>query len=211
MAKIPTRIGSRAVYVVTLMAASSFLSFALLFLRYTPTAGEESKEWKRKVVELGPLEWRMTKLFLGVPQIPLPDIGPWCEYQNCGSVSGSGRKSNLSVIAGGNGRAEPTASPAIEDAPLSSSTLSGEWSGDSGYTVVLTSVTSEASARNEQAKATATGLEVGVLLSSEYTSLRSGYWVVFSGQFQNESDAKEHRRVVVAKGYGESYVRLVRK
>ena len=70
-----------------------------------------------------------------------------------------------------------------------------EWPvGQNGWTIVLSSVpqsAGRAGAVREARKAIAAGLtDVGVLNSSEFSSLHSGYFVVFSGIFDSEQEAK---------------------
>lgn len=86
---------------------------------------------------------------------------------------------------------------------------SGDWPGGSGYTVILASESSESAARSTQSRASAAGLDAGVLYSNNFRSLRPGYWVVFSGTFTTQSDAA--RRAARAKelGYRDAYPRFV--
>ncbi len=47
------------------------------------------------------------------------------------------------------------------------------------------------------------GLEnVGVLDSSQFSSLQPGYWMVFTGSYQSEPDAASHLRVAKACSVG---------
>ena len=70
-----------------------------------------------------------------------------------------------------------------------------EWpAGQSGYTIVLASLPESAGrgpALRAAQRAAQQGLtETGVLNSSEYSSLHPGYWVVFSGIYNSESEAR---------------------
>lgn len=85
----------------------------------------------------------------------------------------------------------------------------GDWSGGSGYTAILASVGSEGEARSLQSQATSVGLDAGVLNSSDYSSLRPGYWVVFSGQYQTESEAADRAQHAHELGYSQAYPRFV--
>jgi hypothetical protein len=82
-----------------------------------------------------------------------------------------------------------------------------------GFTIILRSVpTSEgrsaADATAQEAKNR--GLpEVGVLLSSNYSSLRSGYWVTFSGVYDTKSEAVADLPDARAEGYPLAYVREI--
>ena len=99
--------------------------------------------------------------------------------------------------------AEPTTEPS--DTPAAG----GDWPGGSGYTAILASLGSEAEARATQRQASAAGLDAGVLLSSDYSSLRPGYWVVFSGNFGSVSEAAERASRAQSLGYADAYPRFV--
>ena len=84
--------------------------------------------------------------------------------------------------------------------------------GQNGWTIVLSSVpqsAGRASAASEGRKALSAGLtDVGVLNSSEFSSLHSGYFVVFSGVYNSESEARAG--LDTAKGsYPQAYVRQI--
>ncbi|MDX6485790.1 MAG: hypothetical protein QOF43_943 [Gaiellaceae bacterium] len=81
--------------------------------------------------------------------------------------------------------------------------------GSSGYTTVLESVPvangkSTAIARARQAKRNGLA-DVGVLVSSQYSSLHPGYYVVFSGIFRSQSDAASGVSGAHAKGFPDAY------
>jgi hypothetical protein len=70
-----------------------------------------------------------------------------------------------------------------------------EWpQGQNGWTIVLASIpqsAGRAAATSEGREALAAGLtDVGVMNSSEFSSLHPGYFVVFSGIFNSESEAR---------------------
>jgi hypothetical protein len=96
--------------------------------------------------------------------------------------------------------------------PPSSNTLI-EWpAGQDGWTVVLSSIpqsAGRAAAVDFGQKALSAGLtDVGILNSSEFTSLHAGYFVVFSGVFNSEADARA--ALDTAQGsYPQSYVRQI--
>jgi hypothetical protein len=88
-----------------------------------------------------------------------------------------------------------------------------EWPpGQSGYTVVLASLP-ESSGRGPAVaaaqRAAQAGLsEVGVLNSSEYSSLHPGYWVVFSGIYDSIGEARS--ALDTARGsYPQAYTREI--
>ena len=84
-----------------------------------------------------------------------------------------------------------------------------DWPGGSGYTVVLASKTELASARAVQRLASDAGLDAGVLQSSHFSSLRPGYWVVFSGAYAAQSDATRRQSRARSLGFTDAYVRFV--
>jgi hypothetical protein len=84
--------------------------------------------------------------------------------------------------------------------------------GQNGWTIVLASIpqsSGRAAATGAARKASAAGLtEVGVLNSSDFSSLHSGYFVVFSGVFSSEQEAMS--ALDTAKGsYAQAYVRQI--
>jgi hypothetical protein len=104
-------------------------------------------------------------------------------------------------------------SPTTAAAPPSSSTATtpslGDWPGGAGYTVILASVSSEAEARSTQQEASGRGLDAGLLYSSNFNSLRPGYWVVFSGFFSTEQETVARTSRAQELGYSDAYARFV--
>ena len=86
--------------------------------------------------------------------------------------------------------------------------------GKDGFTIVLKSVpTSQGRAQADAAaqRARNNGLtQVGVLNSSDYSSLRSGYWVTFTGIYDTSSQAENNLANARSKGFQLAYVREVR-
>lgn len=67
----------------------------------------------------------------------------------------------------------------------------GTWpDGRSAFTVVLSSSPTRAAARKRAREIAQGGTDVGVLDSDEFKSLRSGYFVVFSGQYDSRDAAE---------------------
>jgi cell division septation protein DedD len=110
---------------------------------------------------------------------------------------------------------EPTPSPESTPPPepeadaTASGVGTGDWSGGSAYSALLGAFSTEASARTWQQRAVDQGLEAGVLYSSEFRSLRPGYWVVFSGAFETVSEADARATQAEALGFPGSYPKLV--
>jgi len=96
--------------------------------------------------------------------------------------------------------AKPTANP---------NALLGWPAGQSGYTIILESLPvaqgrTSAVARARQAKRN--GLkDVGVLLSSDYSSLHAGYYAIFSGIYRTEADASAGLARAHASGFPDAY------
>jgi len=88
-----------------------------------------------------------------------------------------------------------------------------EWPpGQNGWTIVLASIpqsAGRAAAASEGRKALSAGLtDVGVLNSSEFSSLHAGYFVVFSGIYNSQSEARGN--LDAAKGtYPQAYARQI--
>ncbi len=67
---------------------------------------------------------------------------------------------------------------------------SSDWpAGETAWTAVLSSVRDESDARAAKSRLTGSGEPAGVLFSSDYGGLRPGYWVVFSGMFDDRGQA----------------------
>jgi hypothetical protein len=85
--------------------------------------------------------------------------------------------------------------------------------GKDGYTVVLASVAQskgEAAVLAKAQKAKNAGLpQVGVLSSSEYSTLKAGFWVVFSGVYDSLGQAAAGVADARAAGFPDAYPRNV--
>lgn len=111
----------------------------------------------------------------------------------------------------------PAASPpatAPEESPPPPPAGPAEWpAGQSGYTVVLVSVpTSDgrAAAEAQAERAIDAGLsEVGVLNSSDYSSLHPGYFVVFSGIRASFDETQADLQAAHPGGYPRAYQRQI--
>lgn len=100
---------------------------------------------------------------------------------------------------------------AIERPSPSGVVHAGGWPrGVAGYTVALASDRTQADARQAAEKAVVRGLpSVGFLWSSEYRSLRPGYWFVFSGVYSSAAAAAENVPAATAAGFAGAYPRRV--
>jgi hypothetical protein len=81
--------------------------------------------------------------------------------------------------------------------------------GSSGYTLVLESIplaNGKAAAVARARRAKHAGLhDVGVLFSSQYSSLHPGYYVVFAGIYRSQADAAAGLASAHAKGFPDAY------
>jgi hypothetical protein len=109
----------------------------------------------------------------------------------------------------------PSTGSATTPAPSNPNALASWPAGKTGYTLVLLSVPvangrDAAVARARQAKRH--GLkDVGVLPSSQYSSLHPGYYVVFAGIYGSQAEASGALRAVHAAGYPDAYQTRVTK
>lgn len=105
----------------------------------------------------------------------------------------------------------PTTTQATTTTPTTG-TLTNWPAGKDGYTIVLRSVPKSQGrqvAEDEARRAINQGLsQVGVLDSSDYSSMRSGYWVVFSGVYDRKAQAQSGLSTARSR-YPLAYVRQV--
>jgi hypothetical protein len=81
--------------------------------------------------------------------------------------------------------------------------------GQTGWTIVLHSVVTTGDARARARRAVRAGLRAGVLNSSDYASLRPGYYVVFTGVYDSRDRAEAALDDARERGYASPYVRQV--
>jgi serine/threonine protein kinase len=127
------------------------------------------------------------------------------------ALSGGGSPSRTTTVV-----KRTPAAPASADTSRSTDSSSsdspagvGDWPGGSAYSALVGAFSSEASARTWQSRAIDRGLEAGVIYSSEFRSLRPGYWVVFSGAFGSLSEAEARAARTESLGFPGSYAKLV--
>ena len=101
---------------------------------------------------------------------------------------------------------EPTATP--DRAEEGSGSADAEWpAGKSGWTVVLASDSSESDAREKADGFAADGISgVGVLDSDDFSTLKHGFWVVFAGEYDSQSEAADALDGIDAK---DAYIRRI--
>jgi predicted nucleic acid-binding Zn ribbon protein len=84
-----------------------------------------------------------------------------------------------------------------------------DWSGTDGWTVIIESSKSVSGAEKVATEAESSGLSgVGILDSSEHSSLNGGYHVVFVSEYTSKSDAEAALPDAKAK-YPDAYVRKI--
>ena len=76
------------------------------------------------------------------------------------------------------------ATPAIASWPL----------GRRGWTVIVRQTRNRAEAEQRARQLAGQGVQVGLLRSSDFTTLDQGFWMVFSGVFSSQAQASAHQR-----------------
>jgi hypothetical protein len=107
----------------------------------------------------------------------------------------------------------PTRTTPTTPQPPRTRTLAAWPKGRSGWTLVLASLPASAGRKAAVGKARQAldaGLtQVGVLDSSEFSSLHPGYFVVFSGTYDSLGEAQDAASRAAQKGYGNTYARRI--
>ncbi len=105
-----------------------------------------------------------------------------------------------------------TTDGATTDGTTGAAPASGEFSdwpaGEEAWTVILFSGTTQAEAESRARELARDGTTVGILDSDEYASLRAGYYVVFSGQYESQEQAEAAAEAFTGDADG-AYPRLV--
>jgi hypothetical protein len=122
---------------------------------------------------------------------------------------------NDTTSATSTGAKTATRSGTISTSPSSPIHSTGliAWPGPSAYTIVLASLpisNGKAVARQKALEALHSGLEdVGVLDSSDFSSLHPGYFVIFSGVYESQSEALKHLPAAQRAGFSSPYPKRV--
>lgn len=83
-----------------------------------------------------------------------------------------------------------TTAPAPEPTTASAADGTSDWPvGRTAWTAILASTRSESDARSAKGRVAGAGDPAGVLFSTDFTDLRPGYWVVFSGTYDSRTTA----------------------
>jgi septal ring-binding cell division protein DamX len=83
----------------------------------------------------------------------------------------------------------PATTAAVAPSSTGSATIASWPVGLSGWTVELARSPSQSEANAAANRFAASGLQVGVLDSSQHPSMKPGYWIVFSGRYPGRSGA----------------------
>jgi hypothetical protein len=103
-----------------------------------------------------------------------------------------------SAAAGATGT-PPTATTAARSAPANR--FPGWAPGLTGYTVVLSSTATQASAQSAAVRLRAAGIPIGILNSSAHPRMKPGRWIVFNGHFPTHAAARLRAIRLRARGY----------
>lgn len=103
----------------------------------------------------------------------------------------------------------PTPSPTPTPDPEGAREPASWPAGRTAWTIVLNSTSSRAAARRRAERLAADGVPVGVLRSDDFRSLRAGFWVVFSGQYDSAPAAARAQRELGASAPAAAYVRRI--
>jgi hypothetical protein len=106
---------------------------------------------------------------------------------------------------------EATATPDTGTTDSGTGSTFPGWTGANGdYTIIIESATSQSAAEKVAQQAQDEGLsDVGILDSSDYSSLNGGYQVVFTGTYTSKSDA-EAALDGVRSSFKDAYVRQIK-
>lgn len=135
------------------------------------------------------------------------------------SLSNSANRSAAAAVAAAPAtKAPPAAAPAKAQAGAttrSSSTAAATTSptpgiaswpaGVKGFTVVLGVIPAKAAAKASATKIASAGIPVGLLYSSDYSSMSPGDWIVFSGTYTTQAKANAAASQLHAKGQTGAY------
>ncbi len=142
-----------------------------------------------------------------VPLTPTTPTGPTTPPSGPATVSPGG-------ATPGKSKAIPLTPPVGKQSGSGPSAAGGgisSWpAGKTAWTVVLASTTNRGAAESKAHQASGRGIQAGVLNSSDYSSLRHGYWVTFAGQYGSSGDAAAAAKRYAGEGFGGAYARLVK-
>jgi hypothetical protein len=142
----------------------------------------------------------------------LKALGPKVRQTTVLSTAGTARTTTRARSGTTQAHTETSPAPKPPKPPVTSSGVIA-WPGPPGYTIVLASIpvsSGKSGARRKALEAIDAGLEdVGVLKSSDYSSLHPGYFVVFSGVYGSEGAAAKHLTAARKAGFDSPYAKRV--
>ena len=127
-----------------------------------------------------------------------PATGPLPPDTSLGTVTVPSTDTLPSTATGFDTVTGPSSTPTTTEVPATTDgapvtepdTGASDWpAGTSAWTAILSSVGSESDARAAKSRVAAGGDPAGVLFSSDFPDLRSGYWVLFSGSYSDRASA----------------------
>jgi hypothetical protein len=123
------------------------------------------------------------------------------------SLSNSANRSAAAAVAAAPAPTQITVTTATAPAATTTPTTPlAVWPpGVTGYTVVLGVIPSRAAATKSANKIAAAGIPVGVLYSSDYSSMTPGDWIVFSGTYTTDAAASAAATQLQTKGQTGAY------
>lgn len=148
----------------------------------------------------------------------LQALGPSVKQTTATATTGSTQTTSTSATTNGSstntGTATNTATSKTTTSPIRPSGGLIDWPGPAAYTIVLASLPvsgGKAAARDKALEALRAGLgpDVGVLASSDYSSLHPGYYVIFSGVYESQSEAQKHLAAAQKAGFNTPYPKRV--
>jgi hypothetical protein len=129
-------------------------------------------------------------------------------------VSASSTLTSSTTVAESTTVSVTTSSTSSSTTTTLSPAATDDWPEVDGWTVIVESLdvadaSSLSKAQDLAAAMSDKGIVAGVLFSSGYGSLRSGYWAIFSGIYETRAQAKVQQDWLVANGYPNAYARQV--
>jgi hypothetical protein len=127
-----------------------------------------------------------TPVATAAPVVPAPTPVP-------GVVATATPEATLPAVPGASATPVPTPDSTVDPGSTTTPVTGSfaDWpAGKTAYTVIMWSATTRSEAEAKAKTFQAAGSTVGILHSNDFSSLRSGYWVVFSGQYDALSAAQ---------------------
>jgi hypothetical protein len=124
------------------------------------------------------------------------------------ALSNTANQAATTVTATTPAATTPTAAapaPTTTTTPKPAVTVARWPTGVTGYTVVLGVIPSKGAATASATKIASSGIPAGILYSSDYSSMRPGDWIVFSGTYTTLAQADTAAAHIKTKGQPGAY------